>query len=90
MLMDFLNQSAVPVLAHVEVAVGEPETVFDLNIDSAFTLEKGDGADPIPHLDVVGQRGHFLLLHFVVLSVFWLGASDFGLRDRRSWTIHQI
>jgi hypothetical protein len=74
----------------VEVAVGEPETVFDLDIDGTLTLEKGNGTDPIPHLDVVGQSGHFLLLHFIVLAVLGLGTSYFGLRDRRSWTIHQI
>lgn len=52
--MDFLRVGAcVPVFAHVEVAVGEPEAVLDLDVHVPLALQKRNRADPVSLLDVV-------------------------------------
>jgi len=60
----------VPILPHVEVTISKPETVFDLDVDSSFTLQKSNRSDPISLFDVVLKSGHFLSLHFVVGAIF--------------------
>ena len=78
----------VPVLSHVEVAVSEPKTVFDLDVDVPFTLQKSNRSDPISPFDVILKSGHFFSLNFVVGSVFRGGAFDLGFGDRGSGAIH--
>jgi hypothetical protein len=71
----------VPVLSDVEIAVGQPETVLDLDVDVALDLQKGNCSDPVSHLDVVLEGRHLLHLHFVIGSVFGRGALYLGLGD---------
>ena len=79
---------SVPILAHMEVAVGQPETVFDLNVDAAFALQKGNCSDPIPLLDVVLQSRHFLLCYLAEPAVLGRRTLHLCLRDRGSRAIH--
>jgi hypothetical protein len=89
--MDFLRiESCLPVFAHVEVAVGEPETVLDLDVDVPLAFQKRNRSNPVPLLDVVLQGGHFLLLDLVVGPILSVGALHLRLRDRGSRTIHLI
>lgn len=91
MLMDFLQiDTCLPVFAHVEVAVGEPETIFDLYVHIPFAFQKRNRSDPVALFDVVLEGGHFLLLYLAVLSFFSAGAFNFCLGDRGSWSIHLI
>ena len=80
----------LPVLSHVEVAVGEPETVLYLNVHVTLALQKGNRSDPISLLHEILERGHFLLLHLRVGAVFGSWAFYFGLRNWGSRTIHAI
>ena len=65
----------------MEITVGEPETVFDLNVDVPFDLQKGNCTNPISHFDVVLEGGHFFDLYFVIGSIFRCRTLDLGLRD---------
>jgi hypothetical protein len=65
-----IDSDGFPVLSHVEVAVGEPETVLDLDVDIALAFQKGNCSDPVSLFYVILQHGHLLLLYFAVLSVF--------------------
>ena len=44
----FVYLDSFSVLSHVEIAVCQPHTVLDLNIDAALILQQCDGPDPIP------------------------------------------
>lgn len=74
----------------MEVAVGQPKAIFDLDVHIPFALQKRNCSDPVPLLDVVLQRGHLLLLNLAVLPLFSAGALHFGLGNRRPRTIHLI
>ena len=65
----------------MEIAVGEPETVLDLDVDVALDLQKSNCSYPISHFDVVLESGHFLDLYFVITSVFECRALDLGFGD---------
>jgi len=84
----FWIRGRIPVLADVEVAVGQPETVLDLNVDVPFDLQKGNRSDPVSHFDVILESGHLFHLYFVIGSVLGRRALYFGLGDRGSWAIH--
>jgi len=62
--------AGLPVLSHVEVAVGEPETVLYLDVHVTLALQKGNRSDPISLLHEILERGHFLLLHLRVGAIF--------------------
>ena len=72
----------------MEVAIGEPETVFDLDVNIPLIFEEGDSADPISAFEVIVEGGHFFLGDFVEVNIFRLGIFDLGLRYRCSWSIH--
>lgn len=57
-------EEEIPILAHVEVAIGQPETVFNLEIDSPFAFQESNCSYPISFLDVVLQGGHLFCLYF--------------------------
>lgn len=65
-----IDIDGLPVLSHVEVAVGEPETVLYLDVHVTLALQKGNRSDPISLLHEILERGHFLLLHLRVGAVF--------------------
>ena len=53
------------VVAVVEVHVGQPLVVLDVHVGEALlVLEEGDGAHPVPDVDVVLQLGDLLFLLF--------------------------
>ena len=83
-----INVNGFTILSHMEVAVGEPKTIFDLNVDVSFTFEKCDSADPVSGLYVVLESGHFLLFDFLATEILSWDLGDFGLWDGSSWTIH--
>lgn len=83
-----VDLDGLAVLSHVEVAVGQPHAVLDLDVDTALILEEGDGADPIPGGKVVLEGGHFLLRQLVVVGVPICGGLDFGFRYGGSWPVH--
>lgn len=72
----------------MEIAISEPQTVFDLNINISLAFQKSNCSDPISFFDIVLQGGHFFGLHFIESSVFVDRALDFGLGDGCSWAIH--
>ena len=63
-------QGNVPVLPHVEVAISEPKTVFDLNVDCPLAFQKSNRSDPISHFDVVLEGRHLFGLNFVIHALF--------------------
>ena len=63
----------------MEVAVGQPETVFDLYVDIPLIFEESNGTDPIPALEVVMEGGHFFLRDFMEVHILSLGIFNFGL-----------
>lgn len=54
----------------MEIAVCEPKTVLDLDVDVPLTLEQCHRSDPVSLLDVILKGGHFLLLDFIMLKIF--------------------
>jgi hypothetical protein len=71
----------VPILSHVEVAVGQPQTVLNLDVHVPLALQECHRSDPVSLLDVVLQGGHLLGLHFVIPAVLGVGVFDLGLGD---------
>ena len=84
----FCVQGNVPVLPHVEVAISEPKTVFDLNVDCPLAFQKSNCSYPISSFDVVLKGGHLLDLYFVIHALFWCWAFNFGFWYWSSWAIH--
>lgn len=80
----------LPVLAHVEVAVGQPEAVLYLNIHVTLALQKGNCSDPISLLHEILKGRHFLCLHLCVGTFFRCRAFNFGLRNWCSGAIHDF
>ena len=56
-----VDMDGLAVLSHVEVAVGKPHAVLDLDVDAALVFQQGDGSHPVPRRKVVLQGGHLLL-----------------------------
>ena len=73
-----INIDGLAILTHVEVAVGEPETVFDLDVDVSFAFKKCNCADPVAGFDVVFESGHFLCIDFLAAEVFSWHFCHFG------------
>ena len=82
--------AVVPVFAHVEVAVGKPKTILDLDVHIPLALQKRNRPDPVALLDIVLQRWHLLLLDLVVLSILGVRALNLGLGNRCPRSIHPI
>jgi hypothetical protein len=57
------------ILTHVKITVGQPKTIFNLNVDISFTFEKCDCTDPVSGLYVVLESGHFLLFDFLATEI---------------------
>lgn len=70
-----INIDGLAILTHVEVAVCEPETVFNLNVDVSLAFKKCNCADPVSGFDVVFESGHFLCFDFLAAEVI---GGDFG------------
>lgn len=85
-----INVDRLTIFAHVEIAISEPETVFDLDVDVSLTFEQGDSTNPISGFYVVFESRHFLLLDFIVLEVFGADFGDFGFGDGSSWSVHWL
>lgn len=83
-----INVDRLTILPHVEIAVCEPKTVFDLDVDVPLTLEQCHGSNPVSLLDVILKGRHFLLLDFVMLKIFAWNFGNLCFRYWRSWTIH--
>jgi hypothetical protein len=64
-----INVDGFTILSHVEVAVGEPKTIFDLDVDVSFTFKKCDSANPVSGLYVVLKCRHFLLFDFLATEI---------------------
>lgn len=63
----------------MEVAVGKPETILNLDVNIPLTLQKSNGSNPVPLFDVVLQGRHLLLLNLVELAILSIGVLDLGL-----------
>ena len=64
-----VDGDGLAVLSHVVVAVGQPETIFDLDVDSPLTLQQCNCSDPVPHFYVIWERWHPFLLNLVAEPV---------------------
>lgn len=69
----------LPIFSHMEVAVGKPETILNLDVNIPLTLQKSNGSNPVPLFDVVLQGRHLLLLDLVELAILSIGVLDLGL-----------
>ena len=72
----------------MEVAVGEPETILDLDVDITLIFQECNGSDPVPNFEVVVKGGHLFLWKFGKVYILALGLADFGFRNGGSWPIH--
>jgi hypothetical protein len=64
-----VNVDGFTILTHVKITVGQPKTIFNLNIDISFTFEKCHCTDPVSGLYVILESGHFLLLDFFATEI---------------------
>lgn len=54
----------------MEIAVGQPETVLDLDVHVPLDLQKRNCSDPVSGLDVILQSRHLFGLYFMGHAVF--------------------
>ena len=59
----------LPIFTHMEIAICEPQAIFDLDVDTSLVFEKGDGSNPVSDFEIVVEGGHLFLRDFAIADI---------------------